>query len=60
MRRKVTLFILISICFVLQTTIFKAIAFAGIAPNVLLVVVATFGFMRGKREGMFIGYCICI
>ncbi|MBQ1802929.1 MAG: rod shape-determining protein MreD [Lachnobacterium sp.] len=55
MRRKVTLFILISICFVLQTTIFKAIAFAGIAPNVLLVVVATFGFMRGNREGMFIG-----
>ncbi|SER53384.1 rod shape-determining protein MreD [Lachnobacterium bovis] len=55
MRRKVTLFLLISICFVLQTTICKSIAFADIAPNLLLIVIATFGFMRGRREGMFIG-----
>ena len=58
MLRKVILFIIISICFVLQTTTFQAISFAGIGPNLLIIVVSAFGLMRGRKEGMYIGF-IC-
>ena len=56
MLRKFVLFLIISICFVLQTTTFQTISFAGIAPNLLIIVVAAFGLMRGKSEGMYIGF----
>lgn len=56
MPRKIILFIIISICFVLQTTTFKAIPFLNVAPNLLIIVVASFGLMRGKTEGMYIGF----
>lgn len=43
-------------CFLLQCTVFKALSIASISPNLLIVVVASFGFMRGKKEGMFVGF----
>lgn len=55
MPRKIVLFILISICFVLQTTTFHTLSFANIKPNLLIIIVTAFGFMRGKKEGMYIG-----
>lgn len=55
MRRKTVLFIIITICFVLQTTLFKSFAIAGISPNLLIIAVSSFGFMRGKKEGLWIG-----
>lgn len=56
MRRKIVLFFIIAICFLLQSTLFQAWSFASISPNLLVVVTAAFGFMRGKREGMWIGF----
>lgn len=56
MRRKVTVFIIIIICYLLQTTLFSALSFASISPNLLIIVVSAFGFMRGKKEGLFIGF----
>ena len=56
MRRKVTLFFIICICFLLQTTVFKALTFANISPNLLIIAVSSFGFMRGKKEGMAVGF----
>lgn len=56
MRRKITVFIIISICFLLQSTLFQTLAFASISPNLLIIVVSAFGFMRGKKEGLFIGF----
>ena len=56
MPRKIVLFFIISICFVLQTTTLQALSFANITPNLLLIVVASFGLMRGKKEGMCIGF----
>lgn len=55
MRRKVTIFFIIVICFLLQSTVFQALSFASISPNLLIVVVSSFGFMRGRKEGMWIG-----
>ncbi|MDD6305326.1 MAG: rod shape-determining protein MreD [Clostridiales bacterium] len=56
MRRKIIVFIIIAVCYLLQTTLFEALSFASISPNLLIIVVSAFGFMRGKKEGLFIGF----
>ena len=56
MRRKLTLFVIIALCFVLQTTVFQGLSFANIVPNLMVIIVSSFGFMRGRREGMWIGF----
>lgn len=56
MRRKITVFLIILVCFLLQTTLFQSISFLTVAPNLLIIVTASFGFMRGKKEGMYIGF----
>lgn len=56
MRRKIIVFLIIFVCFLLQTTLFQALALASISPNLLVVVVSSFGFMRGRKEGMYIGF----
>jgi rod shape-determining protein MreD len=56
MRRKIVLFLIIAICFLLQSTLFQSLAFAGVSPNLLVIVVSSFGFMRGRREGMYVGF----
>lgn len=56
MLRKFVVFLIISICFVLQTTTLQSVSFAGITPNLIIIVVAAFGLMRGKTEGMYIGF----
>ena len=56
MRRKIVLFFIIIICFVLQTTTFHYFSFAGIVPNLMVIVASSFGFMRGNKEGMFVGF----
>ena len=56
MKRKVVTFLMIIICYLLQTTIFQYIPFMSITPNLLIIVTASYGFMRGSREGMFVGF----
>ena len=33
-----------------------ALSIASIVPNLLLILTVSFGFMRGKKEGMFVGF----
>ncbi|MDD3279580.1 MAG: rod shape-determining protein MreD [Lachnospiraceae bacterium] len=56
MRRKIIFGLLILITFLLQTTVFQSLSLAGIAPNLLLILTVSLGFMRGKKEGMIIGF----
>ena len=56
LRRKLCVFLIIAICFLLQTTLFQALSFASISPNLLVAVTSSFGFMRGRKEGMWIGF----
>lgn len=56
MRRKIVIAITIIICFLLQSTLFQTLSFSSISPNLLIVVTAAFGFMRGKKEGLFVGF----
>jgi rod shape-determining protein MreD len=54
--RRIVVAIMIIIGYLLQTTLFKSITLAGIVPNILLIITSAFGFMRGKNEGMCIGF----
>lgn len=56
MKRKIAVFFIIIICFLLQVTLFQVWSFASISPNLLIVVTSAFGFMRGRKEGMWIGF----
>lgn len=56
MLRKFTVSILILICFILQSTVFRSLDFAGIVPNLLVILTSAFGFMRGENEGLVIGF----
>ena len=56
MRRKAIEALLIIVCFILQCTVFQALALAGIVPNLLLIVTSSLGFMRGEKEGMAVGF----
>lgn len=55
MKRKLITFIIILVCFLLQCTIFPKLAFASVKPNLLIIVISAFGFMRGRKEGMAVG-----
>lgn len=47
---------MIFIAFALQSTFFKAIALGKVAPNLLIMLTSLFGFMGGKKDGMFAGF----
>lgn len=56
MLRKITIVFLTLICFLLETTVFKSFALAGIVPKLTIILTSSFGFMRGETEGMCIGF----
>lgn len=56
MLRKIIVAAFIIICFVLQCSVFDSLAFAGIIPNLMIILASSFGFMRGESEGLVIGF----
>ena len=56
MLRRIIMIFLILIGYLLQSTVFSVMALGGIAPNILIILTSAFGFMRGKKEGMFVGF----
>ncbi len=56
MKRVVVVFLLIFVTFILQSSVLKALAFSGVMPNGVLMIVSCFGFMRGQNEGMLVGF----
>lgn len=56
MKRFIITTFLIIFCFLLQCTVFHTLAFGGIVPNLLIVLTASFGFMRGEKTGLLIGF----
>ena len=47
--------VIIIAAYLLQCTVFSSLELAGIKPNLLIIVTASFGFMRGSREGVLVG-----
>lgn len=56
MRRCITIAFIILICFLLQSTFFHFIELAHVVPNLLLIVTMSFGLMRGRKEGLLVGF----
>lgn len=48
--------LVVVLCYLLQCTMFPRFALASIKPNLMIIVTASYGFMRGQKEGMFIGF----
>lgn len=55
MKRFGIMLVIIILCFLLQSTFFKALALAEVVPNLLLIITVAVGYMRGRKEGMIIG-----
>ena len=54
-RKTIVSIVIILVAFLLQTTFFHAIALADVVPNLMLVVTVSYGFLRGRTHGMWIG-----
>ena len=52
-KRFITTAVILLAAYLLQSTVFPHLELAGIKPNLLLIVTAAFGFMRGPKEGMW-------
>ncbi|BCN31209.1 rod shape-determining protein MreD [Anaeromicropila herbilytica] len=56
MKRLITIAIVVLLCFILQSTVFQVLALANVVPNLLLIVTVAVGYMRGRTEGIFVGF----
>ncbi len=56
MKRRIITFVIILVCFLLQSTVFRRLTFASIGPNLMIIVTAAFGFMRGSKTGIAVGF----
>ncbi|SCX77385.1 rod shape-determining protein MreD [Pseudobutyrivibrio sp. AR14] len=57
LRRISIIALIIFFCYILQTSVLSRYPLAGVTPNILICVVATYGFMKGRRYGILIGFC---
>lgn len=51
----IVIFIEIIISFLLQTTVFRWFELAGTVPNILLILTVSYGFLKGRKAGLFVG-----
>lgn len=56
MVRKVVVGILIIISYLCQTTFNREISIGNITPNMLIILVCVFALLRGRKEGLIIGF----
>ena len=54
--RKVIVTLFVVLCFILQCSVFNSLALGGIIPNLMIILTSSFGFMRGEKEGLLIGF----
>lgn len=57
MKRILSYIVLILLAFFLQNNVFAATSLIVTVPNILLILVFSFGFMKGSTTGMLIGFC---
>ena len=53
LKRFVITVVIMLACYLLQCTLFPSLELASVKPNLLLIVTAAYGFMRGPKTGMY-------
>lgn len=56
MLRKLITTVFVLAGFILQCSVFPKLAFAGIIPNIMIILTSSFGFMRGEKDGLVVGF----
>ncbi len=56
MKRVIVTALVLLICYMLQCTLFPRLALASVKPNIMIILTASYGFMRGPRDGMLVGF----
>ena len=56
MKKRIAMFLIVVVCFIIQNTVLKSIDFGAVSPNLLLIITAGFGFVGGRKEGMYVGF----
>lgn len=60
MKKTIVSIILISLCFLLQSTLLSQFPLGGTVPNLMVVILACAGFLLGNRHGMWVGFAFGI
>ena len=55
MKNYISMFIMIIVGFVLQTTVFRELQIASVSPNILVILTVISGTMYGQYNGLFAG-----
>ncbi|WP_251387037.1 rod shape-determining protein MreD [Mediterraneibacter agrestimuris] len=55
-KRIISTALFVLVCYMLQCTLFPRLTLGSVKPNLMIIVTAAFGFMRGTKEGMLIGF----
>ena len=55
-KRIISTVLFVLVCYMLQCTLFPRLTLGSVKPNLMIIVTAAFGFMRGTKEGMLIGF----
>lgn len=56
MKRLLIYIIEILICFLIQSSMFHYIALANVMPNLLLILIVSTAYMRGRTSGLLLGF----
>lgn len=56
MKRIIIYFIEIIFCFLIQSAMFHYIKLADVMPNMLIILVVSTAYMRGRMSGLFVGF----
>lgn len=56
MKRIIIIAIEILICFIIQSSMFPYISLANIMPNLLVILVVSYGYIKGKNSGLLVGF----
>ncbi|HIT14629.1 MAG TPA: rod shape-determining protein MreD [Candidatus Scatomonas merdigallinarum] len=56
MCRKIVTAVCVLVTFLLQSTVFPALPFFNVTPNLLLILTVSLGFVHGRRTGLWVGF----
>lgn len=56
MKNGIATVLLVVICYILQTTVFRYLQIAHVMPNLLLIITVAKGYMHGRTQGIFTGF----